>query len=187
MTEVSEIDKLLRDRRTVHSYRHEDFPDEYLEQALESAQYAPCHKFTYPWHFISVAREKRLPLVELSCHLKNVQDGEAQKKIEAKILNPYQLVIWLQQKSEDSLRSHEDYAACSCAIQNFQLSLWGHGIGSKWSTGSITRHSKIYSTYNISQDKWQIIGFIWAGIPANKGGKFTAPIRPKLSEKWTRI
>ena len=80
--------------------------------------------------------------------------------------------------SSDARQSKEDYAAVSCAIQNFSLALAAHGLGSKWSTGSMTRHQLAYDLSEIDQNKEEIVGFIWFGYPA----RVPSPKRPELSE-----
>ena len=52
-----------------------------------------------------------------------------------------------------------------CATHNLILSLWGNGIGSQWSTGSITRSDLAYSAIGAMKDKERIIGFIKIGYP----------------------
>ena len=57
----------------------------------------------------------------------------------------------------------EDYAACSCAIQNLTLSLASEGVGSKWSSGKLTKDEIIYKICKINKSFEEIIGFIWIG------------------------
>ena len=62
-------------------------------------------------------------------------------------------------------------------------SLWGEGIGSQWSTGSITRHSSTYSVLEIDEEMERIVGFLKAGYPEsipNKEKKSPNEIRKYL-------
>ena len=57
----------------------------------------------------------------------------------------------------------EDDISLKC--QNMALSLWGNGVGSQWSTGSITRSDAAYAAIGVSREKERIVGFIKAGYP----------------------
>ena len=61
----------------------------------------------------------------------------------------------------------EDYAACSCAIQNLSISLASEGVFSKWSTGAITKNTKTYEIVGLNSKIEEIIGFIWIGYGKN--------------------
>ena len=62
-------------------------------------------------------------------------------------------------------REKEDYAATTCAIHNWVLSLWGEGVGAQWSTGKITRHEQTYPLLGIDPLKEELVGFLKAGYP----------------------
>ena len=67
--------------------------------------------------------------------------------------------------ADDAFREKEDYAATTCAIHNWVLSLWGEGIGAQWSTGAITRHEATYEALGIDASKEALVGFLKAGYP----------------------
>ena len=73
------------------------------------------------------------------------------------------LVVVSQCRSKDAHQSREDYAAVACAIQNFCLYLHSHGVGTKWSTGSLIRHPKAYEIMEINPQAEEIVGFLWCG------------------------
>jgi len=50
-------------------------------------------------------------------------------------------------------------------LHNLVLSLWDMGIGSQWSTGSVTRHPSTYSVLGIDGEKERVVGFLKAGYP----------------------
>ena len=80
----------------------------------------------------------------------------------------------------DSFREMEDYAATACSIQNFCLSLWGNGIGTQWSTGTITRADSTYEALGIPKDRERIVGFLKVGYPE------TLPEKEKLDVESIR-
>ena len=75
------------------------------------------------------------------------------------------IAVTSKKTEDDSLREKEDYAATVCALQNLVLSLWENGVGSQWSTGSITRDEETYDILSIDSKTEEIIGFIKAGYP----------------------
>ena len=83
----------------------------------------------------------------------------------------------------NELRQNEDYAACSAAVQNFMLYLWKAGVGSKWTTGDITRDPRFFEILDVDQSESFIVGVIWYGYP-----KLTpAQSRKDLSEVLVRL
>ena len=54
-----ELQEVIRKRRTVHSFSNQIVPEEFIEKAIEAANYAPCHRLTFPWRFKSVSFSKR--------------------------------------------------------------------------------------------------------------------------------
>lgn len=90
--------------------------------------------------------------------------------------HPAELVVVSQVLDDDDFRRREDYAATACAIQNFCLSLWAEDIGSKWSTGSMTRDERTYEMLGIDPDDERIVAFVWAGVPADVPDPPRAPL-----------
>jgi nitroreductase len=58
-----------------------------------------------------------------------------------------------------------DYGACSAAVQNFMLYLWKAGVGSKWTSGDITRDARFFDIVGIDEAKEFVVGLIWFGYP----------------------
>ncbi|MCP5090667.1 MAG: nitroreductase, partial [Gammaproteobacteria bacterium] len=69
------------------------------------------------------------------------------------------------QRSDDELLEREDYAACSAAVQNFMLHLWKAGVGSKWTTGDITRDQRFLDIVGIDESSAFVVALIWFGYP----------------------
>jgi nitroreductase len=164
-TPPEDLQHLLLSRRTIHDFLPDPIPEDLLLHAIEAASRAPNHKITNPWRFTKLGPLARASLTDLAISLK-AADASPQKQasVRAKFNSPPILLVASQIVSQDPHRAHEDYAACACAIQNLSLSLWAHGIGSKWSSGAITTHPDTYSLAHISPPE-HIIGFIWIGRP----------------------
>ena len=172
MRRMGGVQEALTSRRTVYRYKREKVPDRTLEIAFKAASNAPCHKNTHPWKFYVMGEKTRgslIPEVEKLAKKKSV-DGEElgagiSKAIEKIISPPLLICVTSARSPQDPFREEEDYAATACAIQNLTLSLWGNGIGSQWSTGSITRSDAAYAAIGVSREKERIVGFIKAGYP----------------------
>lgn len=174
---------VLRERRTIHKYLPEPVPEDVVQRALEAAHLAPNHKLTFPWRFTVVGPETRARIAELAVRLKKPEAPAQEDAVRGKILNPGLMIIVSQQKTDDTFRSKEDYAAVSCAIQNLMLSLWSDGFGSKWSTGGITRENETVQIAQIPETE-EVVGFIWGGVPAQES---PTPKRPPLDEVVRRL
>ena len=50
-------------------------------------------------------------------------------------------------------------------MQNFTLYLWKAGVGSKWTTGPITRDARFFDIIGVKQYEEFIVGMLWFGYP----------------------
>ena len=168
------IQDIINNRRTIFRFTDATVDDKILNQALLAASNAPCHKHTHPWRFYvlgSITRTKLIHAITRLAKIKSEKKGsknlaaDAERAIK-KITQPPLLIAVTSQKSpDDKFREKEDYAASVCALHNLVLSLWDNGVGSQWSTGSITRDESTYDALSIDNQQEEIIGFIKAGYP----------------------
>tara|TARA_Y100001968_G_scaffold333708_1_gene398562 strand:+ start:7162 stop:7710 length:549 start_codon:yes stop_codon:yes gene_type:complete len=181
-----DIQEAIRKRRTHHLFSREKVPEEIIEKAIDAANYAPSHKLIFPWRFTRVGMNKREQIATLALKLRFTHsegDKKQKQKIKDKILNPSHLIVASQISTDDQLQKKEDYAACACAIQNLSLSLTADGVGSKWSSGKMTKDINIYQIVEINPEEQEIIGFIWIGY-----GQVPSIInRPSLSSIFRKI
>ena len=178
--------KAIFKRRTIHLFDNKKVSETIIENAIEAANQAPCHRLTFPWRFYSVGSKKRIQILDLALDIKfqskNI-DNKSKNLFSKKYLNPSHLLLASQVLSKDQLIKKEDYAACSCAIQNLSLFLTTSGIFTKWSTGAITRNPKIYNIAEIDANTEEIIGFIWIGY----GKELPEISRPLISSIYKKI
>lgn len=158
-------------RKTVQKYSTEPIPEGCIERALECAVRAPNHKLTNPWRFTRIGPETREKIVALGIQLKAAKAAREGRelteayieKLREKLGNSPGLLVVSQVLDDDPFRRREDYASVACAIQNLCISLWSEGVGSKWATGGVTRHSETYEITDIDPDDEKIVGFVWIG------------------------
>ena len=163
-----DVAQALRERRTVHRFRPQALPDGALERALAAAIEAPNHHLTEPWRFVHAGRETRQRLLALGIELSaagtwSTLSAAARAQLEATVIHPAELVIVSQRLADRLVTREEDAAAVACAVYGMSLSLWAEGIGSKWSSGGLTGHPRVYEALGIDADRERIVGFFWIG------------------------
>ncbi len=177
-----DIEKLIKTRRTIHSYKSDKVPDEVLHTAIELAVMAPNHRLTFPWRFYRVGLNLKSKIADLQVETKNKKaplSEIAQNAVRKKYLEGGELLIVGIKKNNDPEILKEDYAALACALQNMALYLWDKGYGTKWSTGKVLTHDLLFSSLEISRDKIELCGFFWIGVPADIPHE---PKRPPVEE-----
>lgn len=169
---ASDFDTILRTRRTINSFKPV-LPDNWeqtLENAIQSAIYAPNHKRTEPWRFHLLGPETIRGVCELNAAI--VTEKKGPKAGEAKLKRWLEMPGWLvvSCKTEGGTGGmadpagieREDYAAVCCAVQNLCLSLHNAGMGTKWTTGPVNFDEKFNEIVGLEKDEY-VVGTIWFG------------------------
>ena len=73
----------------------------------------------------------------------------------------------------------EDFKSTSCAVQNFMLSMWSEGIGTKWTSGPVQKTQAFADLCGVDTTKERVAGCIWYGFAT--GGLINAD--PKRRRK----
>ena len=152
----------IRARMTAHTWQPVPVPTALIDDCLEAAQLAPCHKHTWPWRFVVVGPQTRAQITQIAM----AKAGEVSEKkrafIRSKVNAAGALIVAVQAVDPDPKRAREDYAASACAIQNICLVAADAGFESKWGTGSLTRVPEIQALLPLDAGD-EVIGFIWIG------------------------
>jgi len=175
---------VLRGRRTVAAFRP-DVPERAtVRAALELALWAPNHKKTQPWRFHWLGTQSISQVLDLNIRLLARTRGmeEARLKTEKWARIPGWIVV-TSSLADDPLVREEDYAACCCAIQNLMVALWSAGIGSKWSTGDVTRDPDFLRLLDVDPDQHRVVGLVWYGYPEILPEQNRAPLDTVLIER----
>jgi nitroreductase len=182
--ELREFAEVLRGRRTINLYLQTPVPNELIRDAVEAATWAPNHGVTEPWRFYRLGSKSIGQCLDLVRELVTAKKGEKAGAFKAKSWSekPGWMVVTCK-SSDDEVLQREDYAACAAAVQTFMLYLWKAGVGSKWTTGDITRDPRIADIVGFDASDEFIVGLIWYGFP-----KVTpAQNRKDLSEVLTEL
>ena len=164
--ELREFGEVLRGRRTINLYLQTPVPDGLVRDAVEAATWAPNHHVTEPWRFYLLGKESIRECLDLVRDIVTVKKGAKAGDFKAQSWaeKPGWLVVTCQ-KSDDEQLQQEDYAACCAATHGLMLYLWKAGVGSKWTTGDITRDPRFYDLCSIDASKEFVVGLVWYGYP----------------------
>jgi nitroreductase len=164
--ELREFARVLRGRRTIDQYIQTPVPNELVREAVEVATWAPNHYVSEPWRFILPGAATVQRIVDLCAEMVAAEKSQelGEHKRNAWSEKPGWLIVTCTH-NEDELREREDYAACCAAVQNFMLYLWKAGVGSKWTTGAITREPRFFDIIGVDEDAAFVVGMIWFGYP----------------------
>ena len=163
---IEQVAALIRSRRSVDLYEPDPVPNAVVRDAIDVARWAPNHRLTQPWRFYLIGPATRRGVTDLAVEIDVAKKGERAGPVRRARLDAVPgFLVLTTRRSEDALLEREDYAACCCATQNLMLHLWQRGIGTKWTTGGITRDPRFYALLGIDPTKESVVGLIWYGKP----------------------
>ena len=164
--ELREFARVLRGRRTIGQFIQTPVPKKLVLEALEVATWAPNHYLSEPWRFILPGKQTIGDIIDLNATIvaekKSPEHGEHKRRQWSE--KPGWLIV-TSPCNDDSVREREDYAACCTAVQNFMLYLWKAGVGTKWTSGAITRDQRFFDIIGIDPRTEFVVGMIWYGYP----------------------
>jgi nitroreductase len=181
--DLREFARVLRGRRTIDQFLQTPVPVELVREALEVATWAPNHYVSEPWRFILPGKETVGRIVDLCAEVVSADKGPelGEHKRTTWSEKPGWLIVTCPH-SDDALREKEDYAACCAAVQNFMLYLWKAGVGSKWTTGPITRDKRFFDIIGVDEETFFVVGMLWFGYPKITPTQSRVPLDEVLSE-----
>ncbi len=164
--ELREFGEVLRGRRTINLYLQTPVPRKLVRAAIEAATWAPNHHVTEPWRFYLLGKKSIAACVELVRDIVTVKKDAKTGAFKAKSWSekPGWLLVTCRTSSDEILQ-REDFAACAAAVQTFMLYLWKAGVGSKWTTGDLTRDPRFFDIVGVDPQAENIVGLIWYGYP----------------------
>jgi nitroreductase len=160
------IAAVIRGRRSTNLFEPEPIDEAVLADAIELARWAPNHRLTEPWLFYVLGAATTARFVELGAEVEAVAKGERAGQLRRQRLAaiPGTFVL-TSRRDRDEVTDHENYAACCCAAQNLMLYLWERGVGTKWTTGAITRDPRFFALIGADPEQERVVGHFWYGRP----------------------
>jgi nitroreductase len=164
--DLREFAEVLRGRRSIELFLQTPVPKHLLDEAIDAATWAPNHHVTEPWQFYTLGAVTKEKCLDLCYEIVTAKKGAKASAFKRQSWSekPGWLVVTCRH-SEDELLQQEDYAACCAAVQNLLLYLWKAGVGSKWTTGDITRDPRFLNIIGIDAAESFVVGLIWFGYP----------------------
>eukprot|EP00581_Thalassiosira_minuscula_P013455 CAMPEP_0183718010 /NCGR_PEP_ID=MMETSP0737-20130205/11391_1 /TAXON_ID=385413 /ORGANISM="Thalassiosira miniscula, Strain CCMP1093" /LENGTH=423 /DNA_ID=CAMNT_0025947491 /DNA_START=68 /DNA_END=1339 /DNA_ORIENTATION=+ len=188
--------QLVKSRRTIHKFDATEVDDGVLRRALECAIAAPNRRGTEPWRFIKLGKETVAKVdalrEELSRRKNDDGSNERFSGVEGSFVSwtrvPHWIVVTYTKAPPDSgpdgkMQQREDFKSVCCAVQNFLLSMWSEGIGTKWTDGPIQRTPEFAEICGIDLEKEKLAGVIWYGFARGGLNKAQAKYRSKGVEE----
>jgi nitroreductase len=161
----------LRTRRSIGKLTG-DVSDEDLRTLVEAGLWAPNHKLSKPWRFTAVRGSARERLGELWSSLASAATTLQGDELEAfrgrearKPLRAPLLLVVSTRTDADPVRSIEDFAATSAAVQNVLLAAHALGFGAIWRTGAMAYRTEVNEFLGLDPSD-KIVGIVYVGRPA---------------------
>lgn len=160
-----DFEKLAEERRTVHSYIKKDVPLDIIEAGVRLSLWAPNHRLSFPWKYFLISEEKQKNIFQWACENKKLDPNGLSPLTEAtkeQFLYPKILVLGLKKDANPAMQK-EDYATLSCSVQILSMYFWQHGLGTKWSTGKVSRDPRLYSLVGAAENEVSLEGMLIIG------------------------
>jgi len=151
----------IRTRRAVKQYLQDSIPQEWIEELLDAAHWAPNHHLTHPWRFHVFTGEGRERLVgarQAAVRWGMEKRGqevteEALEFARQKCYSAPAIIIVSMVNDDDPIRDRENYAACWAAIQNLLLAATARELGSYPSTGDWIDHNFVGPVIGLTENE----------------------------------
>jgi nitroreductase len=170
---------LLIGRRTVDEFDRTPVGNDVLKRAVQCALAAPNRSCSEPWRFILVGTKTVAKFADLNTKLrKSMETADGASSIVDWTKVPGWCVVTAKVTPADPEIEKEDFKSVCCAIQNFMLSMWSEGIGTKWTSGPVQRTQAFADICQVDTTTERVVGCIWYGY-ATGGAKYADPKRRK--------
>lgn len=199
-----EIDDIVKGRRSIRQYSHEEVHRELLEEILESALWAPSGMNRQEWSLIVVRGPMRDHLVEIVSKSQEHMLPHLQQLFSEKIIKislqvfsnlggaPAVILVYIPKEKtccseslDDRSRYHAEFnrfnrlLSASALIQNLLLAAYQRGLGTCWMTGPKYMEKEINELFGVT-DK-ELVSIIPIGYPAQAP---PAPPRKEDTVNW---
>jgi nitroreductase len=167
--DLSEINALIRDRRTIYPQQFSDriVHREIVETILSNARWAPTHGKTQPWRFKVYDQDGRDQLKSVLNQLfdENNTDRLEGIKMESRIdQSSVTIALVMARTPETRIPEQEELLAVACAAQNILLTATAYGLGAFWSSPKFIYETGAAEAFGYKPED-KLLGFIYLGYP----------------------
>lgn len=168
----ADIVELIHSRRSIYprQYSGEKIPDAVITEMLETANWAPTHKYTEPWRFKIYRGEALQKLVNFQKQLyvdstlpADIKESKLKTFDETPALTSHIIAIYMRRNP--IVPEMEEIASVAMAVQNLWLAVTAYGYGGYWSTGGGTFSPHMHQWMKLDETE-TLMGFFYIGVPA---------------------
>jgi nitroreductase len=159
------LSQTIKSRRSIRMFKPEAVDPALIAELLQTALYAPNHRFTEPWRFIYLSGSSRDAYAELRAKDAAARGKDPDKARQTILEVPAILMVVAQRSPENAELDLEDYAATCCSIQNFLLLAWEQGLGTSWKTFPDKPELREFMGLKAAEHE-RVAGVIYLGYPA---------------------
>ena len=169
-----EVNRAIETRRSVGRVKPDPVPRQLVEAILESGVHAPNHRITEPWRFHAFVRKGRGELARARAELARIlveAEGEEEEYAAGRISRERKktfrapvIIAVISKGGNDEVETLENYAACSAAVQNMQLTAHSLGLAAIWRTGPAAYHPYMRDFFDLEEND-KIVAYLYVGYP----------------------
>jgi nitroreductase len=161
---ASSFQSLIIGRRTVNQFDQTLVSDDVLRRAIICAINAPNRSMSEPWRFIKVGPETVDKFAKLNQRMRmSMETNDAPPLVDWAIV-PGWCVVTTKLTPNNQAVEMEDFKSTCCAVQNFMLSMWSEGIGTKWTSGPVQFTQEFADLCGVDTTIERVTGCIWYGF-----------------------
>jgi nitroreductase len=172
-TEAKTAHDLIRERRSVRSYKSDPIPQDVLERIMASACWAPSAMNRQPWKFFVLTDEMRNRLaaihqplfegMEQSIRERYGEEGvELRRRLYANLGGAPVAVVCFTEIQEGG-DSKKEIISASLACENLVLAAWAEGVASLIMTSSLQVSDEISFLCGVDTKKLELVMVILLG------------------------
>ena len=143
--------------------------NDFIQQLLELADWAPTHGRTEPWRFIvfeDLAKQQfcldHAELYKANTDLEKYSKAKYEKLKEQGDTLSHIMIVYMKRTTNNAIPVLEEIAAVSASIQNILLGAAALDISALWSTGGMTHHLAMKKMLDLA-DEDIIMGLLLLG------------------------
>lgn len=166
--DIDVLRRIVERRRSITPtmYNGREISVETIEKILVSANFAPTHKLTQPWHFVVFKGDALVRLGEEMARIyRNITPDEkfSERKsgdIRNKAPRSSAVIAIVMEVHPHLVPEWEEVAATAAAVENMWLTATAYGVGAYWSSPAIIHHLGDFLELNEAQ---RCIGLFYMG------------------------
>lgn len=156
-----ELDKCIRERRSIRTFTSQNVDGSLIEQLLENARLSPSAKNRQPWRFRVLYGEEKNQIAKIM--LSYVLAGTSVRETAETILQAPALILVF--KPLNTFWNTGDLLSVGAAIEHICLSATDLGLGSLWIRDICYSENEIMNYLGLTTQDFNLVSVIAVGYP----------------------